>query len=89
MINIDKWIQESKCPVKMIMQVHDELVFEIQNNFVEEAKLKINKMRSGCFKLSVPLVVEIGVDQNWEKAHAGFVNNHSFMGNYLLTRAPI
>ena len=69
MINIDKWILESKCPVKMIMQVHDELVFEIQNNFVEEAKLKINKMMSGCFKLSVPLVVEIGVDQNWEKAH--------------------
>ena len=69
MIDIDKWIEESKCPVKIIMQVHDELVFEIRGDFVEEAKSKINKLMSGCFKLDVPLVVEIGIGQNWEKAH--------------------
>ena len=69
MINIDKWIQESNFPVKIIMQVHDELVFEIKDDFVEEAKQKIDKIMSECFKLSIPLVVEIGVDRNWGKAH--------------------
>ena len=69
MINIDKWIQESNFPVKIIMQVHDELVFEIKDDFVEEAKQKIDKIMSECFILSIPLVVEIGVDRNWGKAH--------------------
>ena len=69
MINIDEWIQESKCPIKIIMQVHDELVFEIEDNFLEEAMLKINKLMTECFELRVPLVVDIGFGQNWEKAH--------------------
>ena len=69
MIDIDKWIQESKCPVKIIMQVHDELVFEIADDFVEEAVKKIDAMMSNCLKLNVPLLVEIGVDKNWGDAH--------------------
>ena len=69
MINIDKWIQKSNSPVKIIMQVHDELVFEIKDDFVEEAKQKIDEIMSECFKLSIPLIVEIGVNHNWGKAH--------------------
>tara|TARA_B100000029_G_scaffold198490_2_gene196536 strand:- start:975 stop:3659 length:2685 start_codon:yes stop_codon:yes gene_type:complete len=69
MIDIDAWIQKSKCPVKIIMQVHDELVFEIQENFVDEAVEKINEIMSNPLKLSVPLLVEVGVNENWGDAH--------------------
>ncbi|MEC8996330.1 MAG: DNA polymerase, partial [Pseudomonadota bacterium] len=69
MIDIDTWIQKSKCPVKIIMQVHDELVFEIQENFVDEAVEKINEIMSNPLKLSVPLLVEVGVNENWGDAH--------------------
>ena len=69
MINIDKWIITSNSPVRMIMQVHDELVFEIREDFVEKAKIKINDLMTNCFKLSVPLIVDICVGDNWDKAH--------------------
>ena len=69
MIDIDAWIQKSKCPVKIIMQVHDELVFEIHENFVDEAVEKINEIMSNPLKLSVPLLVEVGVNENWGDAH--------------------
>lgn len=69
MINIDKWIITSNSPVRMIMQVHDELVFEIRKDFVDKAKIKINDLMTNCFKLSVPLIVDICVGDNWDKAH--------------------
>ena len=69
MINIDKWIVTSNSPVRMIMQVHDELVFEIKKDFVDKAKIKINDLMMNCFKLSVPLIVDICVGDNWDKAH--------------------
>ena len=69
MINIDKWIVTSNSPVRMIMQVHDELVFEIRKDFVDKAKIKINDLMRNCFKLSVPLIVDICVGDNWDKAH--------------------
>ena len=69
MINIDKWIVASNSPVRMIMQVHDELVFEIKKDFVDKAKIKINDLMMNCFKLSVPLIVDICVGDNWDKAH--------------------
>ena len=69
MINIDKWIITSNSPVRMIMQVHDELVFEIRKDFIDKAKIKINDLMTDCFKLSVPLIVDICVGDNWDKAH--------------------
>jgi DNA polymerase-1 len=69
MINIDKWIATSNSPVRMIMQVHDELVFEIRKDFVDKAKIKINDLMTNCFKLSVPLIVDICAGDNWDKAH--------------------
>jgi DNA polymerase-1 len=55
--------------VKMLMQVHDELVFEIQANEVERAKQWIRDAMQNTVQLSVPLVVDIGVGKNWDEAH--------------------
>jgi len=51
------------------MQVHDELVFEIHDDFIDEASKQIDLLMSNCFKLNVPLVVDIGIGDNWDKAH--------------------
>ena len=69
MIDIAKWIDKENAPVKIIMQVHDELVFEVNKSFVEEANSKISDLMANCFKLDVPLLVDIGVGDNWDKAH--------------------
>jgi DNA polymerase-1 len=55
--------------MKMIMQVHDELVFEVAKDRVEEAKTKIIETMTTVAELRVPLVVEVGVGDNWDEAH--------------------
>ena len=69
MIEIDKWLSNENDNIKMMMQVHDELVFEVKESFVTEAKSKINNLMCNCSKLDVPLVVDIGIGDNWETAH--------------------
>jgi DNA polymerase-1 len=69
MINIDKWINKGNYPIQMIMQVHDELVFEVEDNFVDEANRKIIELMSTCYNLDVPLIVDLGIGNNWDKAH--------------------
>lgn len=69
MIAIDGWLQQEAPPVRMIMQVHDELIFEVQRDAVEDAKARIKVLMEGCFKLDVPLKVDVGVGENWDKAH--------------------
>ncbi len=69
MIDIAKWVEKDNAPVKIIMQVHDELVFEVNKSFVEEANSKISQLMTDCFRLDVPLLVDIGVGDNWDKAH--------------------
>ena len=69
MINVHDWILASKPPVRMIMQVHDELVFEVDKQAVEEVQQTINDLMSGAADLSLPLVVGIGVGNNWDEAH--------------------
>ena len=69
MIQIDKWLGSEDVNIKMLMQVHDELVFEVKNSFVEEAKVKIDNLMSTCSKLDVPLTVDVGTGNNWETAH--------------------
>lgn len=55
--------------VKMIMQVHDELVFEVPEAEVEWVRVEIPQLMAGVADLKVPLLAEIGLGQNWEKAH--------------------
>ena len=69
MIDIAKWIEKDNAPVKIIMQVHDELVFEVNKSFIEEANSKISQLMANCFKLDVPLIVDVGIGDNWDKAH--------------------
>ncbi|MBQ4773167.1 DNA polymerase I [Pectobacterium versatile] len=69
MIAIDNWLQKDTPKVKMIMQVHDELVFEIHDSVIEESISKIKALMEGCMQLNVPLQVDIGTGMNWDEAH--------------------
>ncbi|MBM37558.1 MAG: DNA polymerase I [Woeseia sp.] len=69
MISIHKWLQNDDSGANMIMQVHDELVFEIDKNKIESAKNKIENLMNEAAKLSVPLKVDVGVGKNWDEAH--------------------
>ncbi|MEQ9862528.1 DNA polymerase I [Pectobacterium cacticida] len=69
MIAIDDWLQQDEPKVKMIMQVHDELVFEIHDSVIEESISKIKVLMEGCMELNVPLQVDIGTGMNWDEAH--------------------
>ncbi len=69
MISIDEWINKPKNSASMIMQVHDELVFEIKDTFLEEAKQNIISRMVSAADLSVPLVVDANSGLNWDEAH--------------------
>ncbi|PZL90341.1 DNA polymerase I [Pantoea graminicola] len=70
MIAVDAWLeQQNDDTVRMIMQVHDELVFEVKAEAVEEASQKIQALMEGSVRLDVPLLVEVGVGDNWDEAH--------------------
>lgn len=71
MIEVNAWISglENQHDIIMIMQVHDELVFEIKEEKLEAYTAKICEIMENCVKLDVPLVVEAGVGENWDEAH--------------------
>lgn len=69
MIDVDEWLRSSTVPARMIMQVHDELVFEVQQDAVETVHAEIVERMSGSAKLSVPLEVDAAVGDNWDEAH--------------------
>ncbi len=70
MIAVDGWLTpQASTDVKMIMQVHDELVFEVKASEVEAATAKIRELMENSMQLDVPLQVDIGVGDNWEQAH--------------------
>ncbi|BCX80492.1 DNA polymerase I [Methylomarinovum caldicuralii] len=69
MIAVDAWIRGSGAPVKMIMQVHDELVFEVAEDRLEEACRAIRERMASAAELRVPLVVDVGIGVNWDEAH--------------------
>ncbi|WP_455211341.1 DNA polymerase I [Kaarinaea lacus] len=69
MIETDHWIQTSGCDIKMVMQVHDELVFEVDEGDLEQCKTHIEKSMTGVAQLKVPLQVDVGVGGNWDEAH--------------------
>lgn len=69
MIAVDDWIEREHPPVRMIMQVHDELVFEIAEEAVASVKDQIRHLMQSAANLQVPLIVDIGVGENWDEAH--------------------
>ncbi|WP_264273185.1 DNA polymerase I [Duffyella gerundensis] len=68
MIEVDRWLQQQP-DVKMIMQVHDELVFEVKESLLDEACEKIRQLMESSMQLDVPLQVEVGIGDNWDEAH--------------------
>ncbi|RIJ90506.1 MAG: DNA polymerase I [Acidobacteria bacterium] len=68
MINVDKALRNEKLETKMIMQVHDELLFEAPVNEIEQASAIIKREMETAAKLDVPLIVEVGVGDNWMDA---------------------
>ena len=69
MIQIDKWLMQQKSKTKMIMQVHDELVFEIYENDIDSEVTNIVNIMQDCVNLNLPLEVNYGIDDNWGNAH--------------------
>jgi DNA polymerase I len=69
MLAVQEAIDREGRATKMVMQVHDELVFEVPEVEIEWAKERIPALMAGVAQLSVPLVAEVGVGPNWDKAH--------------------
>jgi DNA polymerase-1 len=69
MIAVDAWLQTLDGAARMIMQVHDELVFEVRDDAIASITAGVRERMMGAAKLSVPLIVDIGVGKNWDEAH--------------------
>ena len=69
MIAVQNWLTESKLASLMVMQVHDELVLEVPESELALVREKLPQLMAGVAQLKVPLVAEVGVGPNWEKAH--------------------
>ncbi|MEZ5539062.1 MAG: DNA polymerase I [Pseudomonadales bacterium] len=69
MIRVSEWLQHTKTDARMIMQVHDELVFEVAERDVETVRETVCSLMSAAAELHVPLVVDAGIGDNWDEAH--------------------
>ena len=70
MIKMSEWIKtQPSGNIRMLMQVHDELVFEVKEEFVSEYSVSIKSIMENCYQLSVPLKVDVGIGNNWDEAH--------------------
>ncbi|CAA9892431.1 fused DNA polymerase I 5'-_3' exonuclease; 3'-_5' polymerase; 3'-_5' exonuclease [Candidatus Methylobacter favarea] len=69
MLATDQWLQQEKPDARMIMQVHDELVFEVAEDQLDYCTTYIRKIMCAAAELDVPLLVDIGIGNNWDEAH--------------------
>ena len=70
MLDVAKWIEQQNDPrIVMTMQVHDELIFEIHQDIVEDVTKKLVELMNNAVELKVPLLAEAGIGDNWEQAH--------------------
>ncbi len=70
MIKMSEWIKKQPTGnIRMVMQVHDELVFEVKEELVSEYSALIKSIMENCYQLSVPLKVDVGIGNNWDEAH--------------------
>jgi DNA polymerase-1 len=69
MIDVDEWIGDDNPNIKMIMQVHDELIFEVKKDFAEEALTHVISLMERAVKLDIPLIVDANQGSNWNEAH--------------------
>jgi DNA polymerase-1 len=69
MIAVQDWLDSSNLKTRLIMQVHDELVLEVPLEELETVRARVKELMQSVAELEVPLVVEVGVGDNWDKAH--------------------
>ena len=69
MLAVDEWIERERAPATLVMQVHDELVLEVDAAAVAEVRAKVTSLMCDAAALRVPLEVEAGVGANWDEAH--------------------
>jgi len=69
MIEVDRWLTDSALDAKMIMQVHDELVFEVADEACDTLCAEVTARMANVIELKVPLLTEVGVGANWDEAH--------------------
>lgn len=69
MIDVDQWIGNNNPDIRMIMQVHDELIFEVKKGFADEALKNITSLMESSVKLDIPLIVDANTGANWNEAH--------------------
>ena len=69
MISVHAWLKESGTAARMVMQVHDELVFEVEKPSIKAVQQEVPRLMAAAAKLQVPLVVDVGTGASWEEAH--------------------
>ena len=69
MLEVDGWMGRTNVDCRMIMQVHDELVFEVAESAIDEVESEVENLMSQSASLDVPLTVSVGRGDNWEEAH--------------------
>ncbi len=69
MVSVDKWLEDAQQRSRMIMQVHDELVLEVPESDVDEVSAGVSDLMANAASLAVPLLVEVGVGDDWDAAH--------------------
>lgn len=69
MIDIQNYLEEHNLGTKMLLQVHDELIFEVPDEEADEIPKKLKELMETAFELSCPLKVDMGLAKNWLKAH--------------------
>ncbi|MEW6689739.1 MAG: DNA polymerase I [Pseudomonadota bacterium] len=69
MVSVQNWLDEEKLASMLIMQVHDELVLEVPEEELEKVKGRVRELMQGVAELAVPLIVDVGVGDNWDQAH--------------------
>ncbi len=69
MIEVDRWLSTSRIPARLLLQVHDELVFEVQREAADELMGRARELMSGAAELRTSLKVDVGSGANWDEAH--------------------
>jgi len=69
MVAVQRYLDQAKLKAMLIMQVHDELVLEVPDGEVEKIRPRVIELMQSVHKLDVPLIVDVGIGENWDKAH--------------------
>jgi DNA polymerase-1 len=69
MIEVDRWLSTSSIPARLLLQVHDELVFEVKREAADELMARARELMSAAAALSTSLKVDVGSGANWDEAH--------------------